>query len=101
MTSDKPNDDELLKVLYDFGQGKYGDPKDKGLKVASTKLNQYCKKREVAVIQTILNTCKYEGRELFLSTSAVEQMLEDLKNDDDSHKVLTAVNKALKEQTND
>lgn len=47
----------------------------------------------IAVAQLILNTCKYAGRELFLSTGAVENLLADLKSGSDDHKVFTALAK--------
>lgn len=58
---------------------------------------QETKKAEMAVIQVILNTCKYQGRELYLSTTAVEQLLEVVKANDDSGKALTAISKQLQE----
>jgi len=47
-----------------------------------------------AVCQVILNTCKYDNREMYLSTAAVESLHKDITNNDDSHKALTALRRA-------
>lgn len=74
-------------------------------KQAKTALNRYIERvvreGQFNVVQLILNTCKYEGRELYLSTTAVEQLLEDLKNNSDKHKVLTALERLAQLKSED
>ena len=60
---------------------------------AEVQLRSLINEARIATAQLILNTCKYDGRELYLSTTAVESLLKDLKNNDDSHKALTALAK--------
>lgn len=51
------------------------------------------RRAEIATIKLILNTCKYEGRELYLSTTAVEMLLSDLQLNLDARKAITALDK--------